>query len=54
MATIMNADMNPILDREELDARSVESTAEEKREARPGSDRSLQEGLIRWMGTRVS
>ena len=53
-ATIMNTDMNQILGQEEVDAQGVESTTEEERKARSTNDRSLQEGLIRWMGTRVS
>jgi len=55
--TTMNVDidMTPISGQEESNDRSVESPTEEGRKGRSsGSDRSLQEGLIRWMGTRMS
>lgn len=48
----MNIDMDSVLDREELDVPGAEGTVEEERKVRTDSDRSLQKGLIRWMGTR--
>ena len=48
----MNIDKDPILGQEELDAQAAENTTEERRKVDSDSDRSLQAGLIRWMGTR--
>lgn len=50
----MNADKGPILGQEERGARGIEGVTGIEREGRSDGDRSLQEGLIRWMGTRLS
>lgn len=50
----MSADKDLIVLRQDQDNSAIGEASEERRKARLGGDRSLQAGLIEWLGSRAS